>query len=136
MGLGDVVSVEDTGSPAKLNAKLYHWTDALTLSNMAYTPCMRVVPTTTGYGFTKDTALRRNADNDNWLVDGLAKHTHTEDTDLEGGALSEVLFANMGQIIDINLMHAHASAYYTSSTGTGAFTRTIRPSPEKCVRVA
>jgi hypothetical protein len=120
MGLGDVLSVSETNSPSRLNAKTTIWTDALTLSNLPTTPCMRVVPTTTGYGFVTDVALRRKADNLAWLVDGLAKHFHATDTDLDGGALTEVLFANMGQVIDLNLMNAKVTDFVTTTSGTGA----------------
>jgi len=120
MGLGDVLEVEETGSPVRLNAKTTIFTDALTLSNLPTTPCMRVVPTTTGYGFVKDVARRRNADNDSWLSDGMARHLHIDDTDLDGGPFSEVLFGNMGQLIDINLMHINKNYLSQVVSGTGA----------------
>jgi hypothetical protein len=120
MGLGDVVSVEDFGSPTKLNAKLNLFTDALTLSNLAYTPCLRVIPTTTGYGFTKDVALRRNSDNDAWIIDGLSAHTHSSESNQDGGAFNDVLMDNMGQTIDVDLMYGNKNDYTVTVNGTGA----------------
>lgn len=120
MGLGDVFNVTDLASPAKQNAKTTIWTDALTLSNLPTTPCMRVIPTTTGYGFEKDVAKRRNADDDGWLSDGMAEHLHASDTDLDGGSLGEIYFANMGQVFDINLMHAIAANIKTVVSGAGS----------------
>jgi hypothetical protein len=104
MALGDLVVVKDKVSPSRFNAKTITWTDATTLSNIPTTPCMVVIPTTTGSGFVKNIPRFRDADNQSWLNLGMVAHTHNAETDLAGGSAYNIAMSNIGDFVDENQM--------------------------------
>jgi hypothetical protein len=120
LALGDPVIVKDRVSPSRFNAKTYHWSDATTLHNMATTPCMIVIPTTTGFEFTKDQPKIRSADNDAWLNLGMNVHTHDGPTDNQGGDFSNVLMDNIGRHYSIDRMALNATSFAQKVGGTGS----------------
>jgi hypothetical protein len=108
-------------SDARVNSKMTTWADAAYLSTLApLYPCMRIVPTTTGFGFTKDIGMRRNADNNAWILDGMGKHLHSKDTDVDGGLLVDIELVNFG--ITLRNLHTDyvAKDFYVEKSGTNA----------------
>lgn len=120
MALGDPVIVKDRISPSRFNAKTYHWSDATTLHNMATTPCMIVIPTSTGFEFTINQPRFRNATNDGWINLGQSKHSHNANDDMSGGDFAEVLLDNIGRAYEMDRMGINAAQFAQKLAGTGS----------------
>src|SRR5262245_388788 len=102
-----------------MNAGKNHWATGAYLATMApLYPCMRVIPTTTESGFTKDVAMRRNADNNAWITDGLGKHLHAHNTDADGGLLVDMERPNMGNLLRWLGNTYKASDFFIDKSGT------------------
>jgi hypothetical protein len=122
MALGDLFVVKNKVSPSRLNAKTIHWSDATTLSNIPTTPCMVVIPTTTGSGFIKNQPRFRDADNLAWLILGMSSHKHDGTSDIQGGSMMEMYHANFGNNLIVDKMVTCAADWATKVSSGSSVT--------------
>jgi hypothetical protein len=120
MALGDPVVVKDKVSPSRFNAKTIHWGTDTVLTALSPTPCMVVIPTTTGGAFIKNVPRFRDADNQAWRDLGMLVHSHNSTSVQAGGLYRNILLDNFGQYIIIDKLFASPGEWSTKFAGTGS----------------
>ncbi len=109
-------------SDDRLNAKMWTTDTDTNLFNMPVKiPGQFMLPTTTGNGLTKNQPCFRSVDNANTIIPvGLKIHSHTSDTDTQGGSLVKVFRDNVRNI-DFWFGNTFIKEdFYTNASGTGA----------------
>ena len=108
-------------SDDRFNAKMWTIDTADNLFNGVKIPGQFLLPTSTGNGFTKNTPCFRDVDDaENIIALGLKKHTHANDTDIEGGLHSDVLINNIGNLLPFFGQSYYDTDFHKQTSGTGA----------------
>lgn len=91
LGLNDITDM-------RLDAKTWMVDTADNIFNFNKIPGQTFIPRDTGHGFTKNQPCFLSVDGDVIIPIGLKKHTHSMDTDLDGGMEIEVFLDNIGNL--------------------------------------
>jgi hypothetical protein len=125
------LSLEELGKPfsilaqndisdVRLDAKTWMIDTADNIFNFPKIPGQFFLPRDSGHGYTKNSPMYLSVDGDIMIALGLKKHTHSMDTDLEGGLMIEEFLANMGNL-DVFLGTSwKATDFLQEVSGTGA----------------
>jgi hypothetical protein len=91
VGLNDV-------SDMRLDAKTWMVDTADNIFTFPRIPGQFFLPRDSGHGFTKNQPCFLSVDGDQIIALGLKKHTHSMDTDLDGGLMVEEFLDNIGNL--------------------------------------
>lgn len=113
-----VVNQNDV-SDLRLDAKSWMIDTADNIFTFPKIPGQFFLPRDTGHGYTKNLPFFLSVDGDTEIPLGLKKHTHSMDTELEGGLLSQNFIDNMGNL-DVylgNSFNVTDFEHFTSGSG-------------------
>jgi hypothetical protein len=107
-------------SDARLDAKTFMIDTSLNIFNFPKIPGQPFIPRDTGNGFVKNQPCFLSVDGDVIIPFGLKKHTHSHDTDIDGGLQIETFLANIGNL-DIYLGNTYnINNWIPQVSGAGA----------------
>src|SRR6185503_5145809 len=93
---------------------------SLNIFNFPKIPGQFFLPRDTGNGFTKNQPCFLSVDGDVIIPLGLKKHTHSHNTDIDGGLMVEEFLDNMGNL-NVYLGESFIkNDFYPEVSGTGA----------------
>lgn len=119
-------STDDFMSPSRLNRKT-NWigtAEEFVQINRTYGGMSAYVTTNASGvpGVSTDTAYRRNAADEAWIVDTSGIHDHSGDTETLGGSFASILHANVERLLWINEMCPVPTRFMQSFGGSSTVT--------------
>lgn len=107
-------------SDARLDAKTFMVDTSLNIFNFPKIPGQPFIPRDSGNGFVKNQPCFLSVDGDVIIPFGLQRHTHSHDTDVDGGLQIEEFLGNIGNL-DIWLGNTYTMMdYVVQISGAGA----------------
>jgi hypothetical protein len=105
-------------SDMRLNAKTIMVDTSQNIFNFPKTPGMVFIPTDTGNGYIQDQPYFISTDGTQTIPLGVRKHTHSADTDAQGGLFENVVRKNLGNLQWWNQTTYNEEDFYQLTSGT------------------
>jgi hypothetical protein len=107
-------------SDMRLDAKTWMIDTADNIFTFPQIPGQFFLPRDSAHGFTKNVPCFLSVDGDVIIPLGIKKHSHSIDTDIEGGLLSQNFIDNMGNLDIYSGSNFNVNDFETFVSGTGA----------------